>query len=574
MQPNQIGGNNNPPIPPIDENDEAQPEENQAGIGSALRRVGNFTYDLITTLSPFNAPPPVDEQGNLLPRINLRPLEPRLFMQQALGMVRVGVDAMNGAGAAIGALQVLMMMRTAHAAPPPPNAPPPIVITEAHELAQLNGSNGTFLLGGNITATQDTGNITDFTGTLDGGGFTINELRQPLFNTLNGTVRNLRLSNALVSVTDWPAPSSAGVLAGTSSNANIDNVNVTSSYVYSGSRSAQGSYDDNTDPSAPAQSALAGGLVGQDTGGSTITNINVENTEIEAQANTQASPSNQTIAGGVIGQAEGHDLTANNLAVRDSRVAADSPYQTMSGGAIGNANQACGTEGEASSCDGITVSNTRVTSRTIQPNQGLSTGIFGSTSSVPETSSSSTANVRLTALNGCKSEMTASLAQCSSTSTTEPTPAPTPEPAPVPAPDSSTASPPIGAVSVPVEIPVTPTESGAMTLVVIGTVLAGVGTLSYMLYQALSSYRSTQAPQQEENRPIIVDQHDATSDEQAQDTSDSDDDLATASSSGVRQRSTTVREEEDADADSEDSSSEEEESTTTTPSFRAKPKFE
>lgn len=68
---------------------------------------------------------------------------------------------------------------------------------EISSLSEIDDSDGLYKLANNITysSTNHPG-VTTFRGTLDGGGFTINGLTEPLFTTISGgTVRNLNFSN-------------------------------------------------------------------------------------------------------------------------------------------------------------------------------------------------------------------------------------------------------------------------------------------------------------------------------------------------------------------------------------------
>ena len=85
-------------------------------------------------------------------------------------------------------------------------------LTEISNLSEITDANGLYKLTADNVYSSDNKPVDNFSGTLDGGGFTISGLTAPLFTTLDGgTVRNLNLDN--VNVTSGDNEGNTGAIA-------------------------------------------------------------------------------------------------------------------------------------------------------------------------------------------------------------------------------------------------------------------------------------------------------------------------------------------------------------------------
>lgn len=85
-------------------------------------------------------------------------------------------------------------------------------LTEISKLSEITDANGLYKLTANNVYSSENKPVEDFSGTLDGGGFTISGLTAPLFTTLDGgTVRNLNLDN--ISINSGDGDGNTGAIA-------------------------------------------------------------------------------------------------------------------------------------------------------------------------------------------------------------------------------------------------------------------------------------------------------------------------------------------------------------------------
>lgn len=151
-----------------------------------------------------------------------------------------------------------------------------VEITTAEEFLKITENTaGVYVLGKNIDLSGKSWTAVDFSGSLDGSGFTVSGLRTNLFNSVTGTVKNLKL-NVNVNVTNTGNCQQIGGFAkAANGNAVIENITVY------GSIHTEGNYD-------------CGGVIGGTSDGSPI----IRNCKNYAMV-TSVNNGNQT--GGVIG---------------------------------------------------------------------------------------------------------------------------------------------------------------------------------------------------------------------------------------------------------------------------------
>ncbi|HEM2781261.1 TPA: G5 domain-containing protein [Streptococcus suis] len=175
--------------------------------------------------------------------------------------------------------------------------------------AMRNNSTGTFRLNQDITATDvqtiDLAYISTFSGTLYGNGFTIYDLKAPLFKNLTGTVKDLSIKELDI---QQYSGNKVGGLAIEANNATINNVHVQGKIIASqliggivgeslNSRLNQVSFKGTIlNSSATGSDNKTGGLVAWLSGGSI--------TQGYVDANISAASNNIKI-GGLVGQIEG-----------------------------------------------------------------------------------------------------------------------------------------------------------------------------------------------------------------------------------------------------------------------------
>ncbi|HFI0772956.1 TPA: ZmpA/ZmpB/ZmpC family metallo-endopeptidase [Streptococcus suis] len=175
--------------------------------------------------------------------------------------------------------------------------------------AMRNNSTGTFRLNQDITATDvqtiDLAYISTFSGTLYGNGFTIYDLKAPLFKNLTGTVKDLSIKELDI---QQYSGNKVGGLAIEANNATINNVHVQGKIIASqliggivgeslNSRLNQVSFKGTIlNSSATGSDNKTGGLVAWLSGGSI--------TQGYVDANISATSNNIKI-GGLVGQIEG-----------------------------------------------------------------------------------------------------------------------------------------------------------------------------------------------------------------------------------------------------------------------------
>ena len=151
-------------------------------------------------------------------------------------------------------------------------------VTEIYSADQLKNmsSTGKYRLMADIDMTGTTWTSKNFSGTLDGNGYTIKGLDKALFSTMSGTVSNLNINGDVAS---------QGILANTIKNGKVENVSVsgsvnsTSDNVGALAGTIQGTTTVNNCSSSASISstgAWVGGLIGQvdDKGVLTATNCN------------------------------------------------------------------------------------------------------------------------------------------------------------------------------------------------------------------------------------------------------------------------------------------------------------
>ncbi len=175
--------------------------------------------------------------------------------------------------------------------------------------AMRNNSTGTFRLNQDVTATDvqtiDLAYISTFSGTLYGNGFTIYDLKAPLFKNLTGTVKDLSIKELDI---QQYSGNKVGGLAIEANNATINNVHVQGKIIASqliggivgeslNSRLNQVSFKGTIlNSSATGSDNKTGGLVAWLSGGSI--------TQGYVDANISAASNNIKI-GGLVGQIEG-----------------------------------------------------------------------------------------------------------------------------------------------------------------------------------------------------------------------------------------------------------------------------
>ncbi|HFU3859454.1 TPA: ZmpA/ZmpB/ZmpC family metallo-endopeptidase [Streptococcus suis] len=175
--------------------------------------------------------------------------------------------------------------------------------------AMRNNSTGTFRLNQDVTATDvqtiDLAYISTFSGTLYGNGFTIYDLKAPLFKNLTGTVKDLSIKELDI---QQYSGNKVGGLAIEANNATINNVHVQGKIIASqliggivgeslNSRLNQVSFKGTIlNSSATGSDNKTGGLVAWLSGGSI--------TQGYVDANISATSNNIKI-GGLVGQIEG-----------------------------------------------------------------------------------------------------------------------------------------------------------------------------------------------------------------------------------------------------------------------------
>ena len=149
-----------------------------------------------------------------------------------------------------------------------------------------NVNNGTtasdcYKLGTDVSASGTAPITTDFTGTFDGGSFTITDLTHPLFNTVNGgTVKNVTLKNVNISSSD----AAVGAIAGTAKGySRIYNCGILPN-------SADFPDGVGSHPSVSTTGACAGGIVG-----------NLEDDSRVINCYSYADVSATTTASGIVG---------------------------------------------------------------------------------------------------------------------------------------------------------------------------------------------------------------------------------------------------------------------------------
>ena len=185
-------------------------------------------------------------------------------------------------------------------------------VSTAAELKRLSEiiNNGGDTSGVNIVLANDinmTGqsfnSISEFKGTFDGNGKTINGLNNTLFTKLtNAEVTNLKLNNSTVNSSSVYT----GTLADSATGSSISNISVTSSNITSSASTTGGLIGIASDSSISrcsfsgtiAGSEIVGGLVGSTSGTTTIDNCST-NATISGLKNT----------GGMIGYANGGTIT-------------------------------------------------------------------------------------------------------------------------------------------------------------------------------------------------------------------------------------------------------------------------
>ncbi|MEG3269465.1 ZmpA/ZmpB/ZmpC family metallo-endopeptidase [Streptococcus suis] len=186
--------------------------------------------------------------------------------------------------------------------------------------AMRNNSTGTFRLNQDVTATDvqtiDLAYISTFSGTLYGNGFTIYDLKAPLFKNLTGTVKDLSIKELDI---QQYSGNKVGGLAIEANNATINNVHVQGKIIASqliggivgeslNSRLNQVSFKGTIlNSSATGSDNKTGGLVAWLSGGSI--------TQGYVDANISAASNNIKI-GGLVGQIEGTNSSVQKSYVR------------------------------------------------------------------------------------------------------------------------------------------------------------------------------------------------------------------------------------------------------------------
>lgn len=133
-------------------------------------------------------------------------------------------------------------------------------------------------LGADIDLSGQSWESRTLTAGLDGNGYELRGISQPLFSVLNGTVKNLILSN--VSITGDKAH--VGAVAGTvGGNSQIENCYISGSLATTGS-------------------VAAGGLIGQVQLGT----LNIQNCIVNADIENQGNNSKESLAGGLVGSVQ------------------------------------------------------------------------------------------------------------------------------------------------------------------------------------------------------------------------------------------------------------------------------
>lgn len=177
------------------------------------------------------------------------------------------------------------------------------------------GTTGTYTLTADINAAGKTWTPKSFSGTFNGGNFTISNLtinNGSFFSGLtNATVKNVKFTNLTLTGGSW-AP--LGGLAGNASNSTIENcaveanINVNAIYVGGilGGMTGGSIYRSYAKGSITGVIGYTGGLVGTAYEGTTKAHISESYAQVTV--NPDSSPGNTAIAGGVVGYAEGPDI--------------------------------------------------------------------------------------------------------------------------------------------------------------------------------------------------------------------------------------------------------------------------
>jgi|GEM_PF-3341179 len=204
-------------------------------------------------------------------------------------------------------------------------------ISTPNDLRGLESNvDGSYILDNDIDMASESWNQFNFSGTLDGNGFSILNLninhtgdRGGMFNNIDGaTIKNLGLQNVTVNTPDaW-----AGGIAGNSSNSNITNCYVTGTISSNGFAGGILGHSENTNLTRSYSTA---NVTGRDHVGGLIGHMNtgsIENCYVDADI-----VSNAWQVGGLVGWAENPTCTINNSFAKGT-VKSD---QGFTGGIVG-----------------------------------------------------------------------------------------------------------------------------------------------------------------------------------------------------------------------------------------------
>lgn len=176
------------------------------------------------------------------------------------------------------------------------------------------GVNAYIKLGDNIDLSDTSWESRTLTAGLDGNGYELSGISQPLFNVLAGTVKNLILSNVSITGDRGPVGAVAGTVGG---NSQIENCYISGSLATTGS-------------------VAAGGLIGQVQSGS----LEIQNCIVNADIENKGNNKGESLAGGLVGSVQvGNDKQLNIMnCIAMGRVSTDAGRGA--GGLVGGPNKA------------------------------------------------------------------------------------------------------------------------------------------------------------------------------------------------------------------------------------------
>ena len=179
---------------------------------------------------------------------------------------------------------------------------------------QSSGVSKYIRLGADIDLSGESWESRTLTAGLDGNGYELSGISQPLFNVLAGTVKNLILSNVSITGDRGPVGAVAGTVGG---NSQIENCYISGSLATTGS-------------------VAAGGLIGQVQSGS----LEIQNCIVNADIENKGNNKGESLAGGLVGSVQvGNDKQLNIMnCIAMGRVSTDAGRGA--GGLVGGPNKA------------------------------------------------------------------------------------------------------------------------------------------------------------------------------------------------------------------------------------------